>query len=64
MSDNKPIDPAAKDAAPNTTAAGTDRELTDADLSQVSGGYGQDATLNKAKTADKAFKVMDDYIRG
>jgi hypothetical protein len=24
----------------------------------------QDVTVNKAKTADKAFKAMDEYIRG
>lgn len=28
------------------------------------GGVAQDVTVNKAKTADKAFNAMDAYIRG
>jgi bacteriocin-like protein len=44
-------------------------ELSDKALEQVSGGAGgnaiaQDITLNKAKTADKAFAAMDGYIKG
>jgi hypothetical protein len=31
-------------------------------LDDVTGG--QDVTVNKAKTADKAFTAMDGYIRG
>lgn len=39
-------------------------ELTEEDLEQVSGGeITQDITVNKAKTADKAFNAMDGYIR-
>jgi hypothetical protein len=36
--------------------------LTESELAKVAGG--QDVTVNKAKTADKAFKAMDAYIRG
>lgn len=46
-------------------------ELTDKALEGVAGGekikiqqIQQDVTVNKAKTADKAFNAMDGYIRG
>jgi hypothetical protein len=41
-------------------------ELSDQQMEGVAGGTGivQDVTVNKAKTADKAFKAMDGYIRG
>lgn len=47
-------------------------ELSDDELDAVAGGwfssffktFTQDVTVNKAKTADKAFKAMDGYIRG
>jgi hypothetical protein len=41
---------------------GADIALTESELAKVAGG--QDVTVNKAKTADKAFKAMDAYIRG
>ena len=46
-----------------TKAAGV--ELSESELAKVAGGeITQDVTVNKAKTADKAFKAMDAYIRG
>jgi hypothetical protein len=46
-------------------------ELTDKALEGVAGGdkikiqqIQQDVTVNKAKTADKAFNAMDGYVRG
>jgi hypothetical protein len=62
MSDSKPLDPATADVTPDPQAQTSDRELTDADLSQVSGGFGQEAVESKAKTADKAHKAMTDYL--
>jgi hypothetical protein len=47
----------------------TSDELADKVLDGVAGGDGcvrqatQDVTVNKAKTADKAFNAMDAYIR-
>jgi hypothetical protein len=41
-----------KDSAESITGGGTKFEIT------------QDVTVNKAKTADKAFQAMDGYIRG
>jgi hypothetical protein len=47
-------------------------ELSDTDLANAAGGakqklsattIQQDVTVNKAKTADKAFNAMDAYIR-
>jgi hypothetical protein len=64
MSDSKPIAPPAEDATPDTKAATSDRELTDADLSQVSGGMVPDTHVRKTKTADKAADAVDAYIRG
>jgi hypothetical protein len=44
---------------------------SEAETDDVRGGDGkkvfqitQDVTVNKSKTADKAFNAMDDYIRG
>lgn len=55
MSNSKP------DSLTKTSkAAGV--ELAESELAKVAGG--QDVTVNKAKTADKAFKAMDAYIRG
>jgi hypothetical protein len=49
----------------------TSSELPDKALDSVTGGDAakvetikQDVTVNKAKTADKAFSAMDGYIRG
>jgi hypothetical protein len=42
--------------------AAEDLELHDESAEGVKGG--QDVTVNKAKTADKAFSAMDGYIRG
>jgi hypothetical protein len=47
-------------------------ELSETALDKVAGGnavsdinaINQNVTVNKAKTADKAFKAMDGYIRG
>jgi hypothetical protein len=48
-------------------------ELSDQQMEGVAGGQAagghkvqiqQDVTVNKAKTADKAFSAMDGYIRG
>ena len=51
----------------NSGVKATD-ELSDQQMQGVSGGETkvivQDVTVNKAKTADKAFKAMDGYIRG
>ena len=47
--------------------SGASTELTDKALEAVAGGgkaITQDVTVNKAKTADKAFQAMDGYIRG
>ena len=41
--------------------------LNESDLAKVSGGgtaIVQDVTVNKAKTADKAYAAMDGYIKG
>jgi bacteriocin-like protein len=35
-------------------------ELSESELAEVSGG---DITVNKAKTADKAYQQMDAYIK-
>jgi hypothetical protein len=60
MSDEK-SDPQESDKQP--------LELSAEDLTQVVGGVdaatvAQDITVRKAKTADKAFAAMDDYIKG
>ncbi|MDQ0471598.1 hypothetical protein [Labrys wisconsinensis] len=41
-------------------------ELSEDDLATVAGGtpVTQDITVNKAKTADKAYAIMDAYIKG
>ena len=39
-----------------------DLEVSDDAAEQVKGGA--DVTVNKAKAADKAFKAMDEYVRG
>ncbi len=44
-----------KDPLLQTTPKG-EVQLTEEELDKVAGG-------NKAKTADKAFKIMDEYIR-
>jgi hypothetical protein len=47
-----------------------DLELAEGDSKDVRGGdkrvfeITQDVTVNKAKTADKAFTAMDGYIKG
>lgn len=47
-----------------------DLEVDKDSVDSISGGDGkkfeitQDVTVNKAKTADKAFQAMDGYIRG
>lgn len=51
----------------NKVEEGTDinnkqTELSDEDLDQVPGGTGN-VTMNRAKTADKAFNAMSDYIK-
>jgi hypothetical protein len=51
---------------------GEDLELSEDSAENVRGGdkiapittISQDVTVNKAKTADKAFKSIDGYIRG
>ena len=57
---NQKLSRATKTATPpdNLTKVGegSSIELTETDLDQVSGG--------KAKTANKAYDGMDDYIRG
>jgi hypothetical protein len=69
-------DPKAKDVSASTpdqlidSGINPSGELTDTALEGVAGGEGkkfqitQDVTVNKAKTADKAFNAMDAYIRG
>lgn len=69
-------DPKAKDVPASTpdqlidAGINASGELTDKALEGVAGGDGkkleitQDVTVNKAKTADKAFSAMDGYIRG
>lgn len=69
-------DPNAKDVSASTpdqlidSGINPSGELTDTALEGVAGGEGkkfqitQDVTVNKAKTADKAFNAMDAYIRG
>jgi bacteriocin-like protein len=37
-------------------------EMSEEELKQVAGG-GFDVTVNKAKTADKAYSQMDGYIK-
>lgn len=72
MSDHKDQqDQAApQDQTETPPAANQDRELSDADLAQVAGGFrvqehgvGNSVTSNKAKTADKAYTQMDGYIK-
>ena len=46
--------------AQSSTTASID--LAESDLAKVAGGG--DVTVNKAKTADKAFQAMDAFIRG
>jgi hypothetical protein len=48
-----------------TGGKGKTAKLTARDLKQVAGGttFKQDITVNKAKTANKAFEAMDAYIR-
>jgi hypothetical protein len=55
MSDPKSQKPSTPDSL---TKAGKDAgiELSESELNEVAGG--------KAKSADKAFKAMDGYIRG
>jgi hypothetical protein len=50
---------------------GEDLEMSEDSAEKVRGGgktspttISQDVTVNKAKTADKAFNAMDGYIRG
>jgi hypothetical protein len=38
-------------------------ELSAEDLKQVNGGS-DTVTMNKAKTADKVYSALDDYIKG
>ena len=61
MSDPKTQKPSTPDSL---TKAGKNAgiELAESQLDKIAGG--QDVTVNKAKTADKAFKAMDGYIRG
>ena len=54
-------------SSPDELITDLDVKLTESDWDQVKGGetvVTQDLTVNKAKTADKAFKAMDGYIRG
>ncbi|MDQ1422322.1 MAG: hypothetical protein QOJ52_4284 [Acidimicrobiaceae bacterium] len=53
----------AKDALLQTTPEG-EVQLREDELDKVSGGITQDVTVNKAKTAEKAFQAMDGYVRG
>jgi len=68
-SQDKPASTPEQLISPAVDAA---QELPDQQLDAVTGGGGkvvsheitQDVTVNKAKTADKAFNAMDGYIRG
>jgi len=61
MSQSKTDKPSTPDSL---TKTGKDASiaLSESQLDKIAGG--QDVTVNKAKTADKAFKAMDGYIRG
>jgi len=54
-------------AKPDSLTKTAGIELSERELEKVSGGdtkpITQDVTVNKAKTADKAFNAMDAYIR-
>jgi bacteriocin-like protein len=65
VTSNATADPASsKDALLDTTPAAA-VVLSDDELNQVSGGTRIEARpVNKAKTADKAFNAMSEYIRG
>jgi hypothetical protein len=64
-SDNSPA--STPDQLVNSGITAAD-ELSDQQIEGVAGGtkfeIQQDVTVNKAKTADKAFQAMDGYIRG
>lgn len=60
-SDNTPASTPDQLVSSGITAAD---ELTDQQIEGVAGGGTVDVTVNKAKTADKAFQAMDGYIRG
>jgi hypothetical protein len=57
-----------KPSSPDSLTKTAGIELSESELSKVAGGetvkIAQDVTVNKAKTADKAFQAMDGYIRG
>lgn len=57
-----------KPSSPDSLTKTASIELSESELSKVAGGetvkIAQDVTVNKAKTADKAFQAMDGYIRG
>ena len=52
----------------NKSEKKAERELSVDELERVAGGdtfqITQDVTVNKAKTADKAYSTWDAYIRG
>jgi hypothetical protein len=54
-------------ASPDSLTETKNVALNESDLAKVSGGgtaIVQDVTVNKAKTADKAYAAMDGYIKG
>jgi|UPI000489E68B hypothetical protein len=67
MSDPKTQKPSTPDSL-TQASKNASVELSESELSKVAGGEAlkvtQDVTVNKAKTADKAFQAMDGYIRG
>jgi bacteriocin-like protein len=61
-------EPKNPEASPSADAHAADHELTEEDLAQISGGVkptlGTTAVVqSKAKTADKAYKQMDAYLK-
>ena len=51
--------------APDSLTKAASIALNESELATVSGGgITQDVTVNKAKTADKAYQQMDAYIKG
>lgn len=66
MSVHKDQQDQTNDQTPAPAAANQDRDLSDADLAQVSGGQRmQDhVAASKTKTADKTADAWDKIIRG
>jgi len=61
MSDQKPRTAQPAAGSPDSLTKTASIALSESELQQVTGGDG--VTVNKAKTADKAYAAMDAYIK-